>query len=84
MTDMAYIAKKPCGCIVLAVVDNPDHRRDVAKEVAKAIREGYIIERVTADYVRENWRCYQHESEYLKEEVIERMQGSFLNDKKRR
>ena len=82
MENMAYIAKKPCGCIAMAVVDNPEHRRDTAKEVASCIKEGYIIERVTTDYVRENWRCYQHETEYLKKEVVERMQDSFFKEDK--
>lgn len=77
---MSYIARKPCGCIVMATIDNLEHRRDVAKEVAKAIRQGYIIERVTADYVRENWLCYQHEGEHIQKEVLERMQGSFLKE----
>lgn len=77
---MSYIAKKFCGCIVMAVVDNPAHLRDTAKEVAKAIRQGYIIERVTCDYVRENWRCYRHEGEHIQKEVLERMQSSFLKE----
>lgn len=60
MTDMAYVAKKPCGCICSAVVDEPNHKRDVAKDVAEWIREGLTIEHVTVQHVRENfvgWQC---------------------------
>lgn len=48
-----YIARKPdCGCIVMAVVDEPRHAKDTAKEIAKCIRDGLTIERVTVGYVR--------------------------------
>lgn len=73
--NMAYIAKKECGCIVMACVDNPEHRRDVAKEVAKAIRQGYIIERVGDAFVREHWECEEHKRERITREVIERLSG---------
>lgn len=57
----SYISRQPCGCLGMAVVDNPEHRRDVAKEVAKAIRCGEIVEGVTSDYVRKgNWYCPKH------------------------
>ncbi len=57
---MAYIAKKECGCIVLAVMDVPAHAKDTAREIGKAIRQGYSVERVTSDYVRNNWDCAEH------------------------
>lgn len=57
---MAYIGRADCGCIKLAIVDNPEHAKDTAKEIAKAIRQGYKIERVTCDYVRNNWDCPEH------------------------
>jgi len=53
MTDMAYIARKSCGCLVMATVDNPDHSRDVAREVAKCVRMGWPVERITVEAVRE-------------------------------
>ena len=69
----AYIAKKPCGCIFMAVVDNPEHRRDTAKEVAKSIRRGGIIERVTTDYVTKHWLCPKHQTEATSKEVLDRL-----------
>ena len=50
---MAYISRAPCGCIRMAVVDSPDHKRDVAREIGKAVRAGESVERVTCEYVRQ-------------------------------
>lgn len=57
----SYIGRKSCGCIVLAIVDDPDHKKDIAKEIAKAIKGGLTIERVTCQYVRENMKRCPHE-----------------------
>ncbi len=48
----AYIGTAPCGCIRMAIVDDPKRRREVAREVAAAVRHGETVERVTCDYVR--------------------------------
>ena len=54
---MSYIGRcKGCGRVVCAVIDNPDHAKRVAKEVAKFIRYNLIIERVESAYVRENFQ----------------------------
>lgn len=58
--DMAYIARKDCGCIVAAAVDAPESRKDVAKEVRKWIAGGLTVERVTCGYVRQNMRRCPH------------------------
>ena len=58
---MSYIAKKPCGCLSMAIVDNPDHKKDVAKEISKAVRLGETVERVTTETVRTmDWKCPEH------------------------
>lgn len=58
---MAYISRKPCGCLVMASVDDPKHADATAREVAKAIRQGEKVERVTVEFVREmRWRCDDH------------------------
>ena len=58
---MSYISKKPCGCLAMAVVDNPDHKKETAKEIARAIRAGETVERVTTEQVRTmNWKCLAH------------------------
>lgn len=51
-----YIARCKCGCtgIVVAIVDNPEHKKEIAKEVASCIKDGLSIERVTVGYVRSN------------------------------
>lgn len=53
----SYIARCPnCNGMVMAIVDLPEMKREVANETAKCIRQGYTIERVTVLYVRENWK----------------------------
>lgn len=49
---MAYVGKKPCGCIVAFVVDDPKYPKDTAKSVAEFIRSGYAVERVTVEESR--------------------------------
>jgi Ethanolamine utilization protein EutJ (predicted chaperonin) len=54
----SYIGRDPaCNCIVAATVDNPDHPKRVAKEVAKFIRQGLAVERVEHEVVRQYFGC---------------------------
>ena len=48
----AYIAKAPCGCIVAAVVDSSEHKKDVAKDIASFLKDGLAIERHLIEDVR--------------------------------
>jgi hypothetical protein len=48
----SYVARKSCGCMVAAVVDDAAHKRDVAREMAAWVRDGLTVERVTHDVVR--------------------------------
>ena len=50
---MSYVALKPCGCLAIAIVDNPAHAGDIAREIAKGIRQGYHFDRVPSQRVRE-------------------------------
>ena len=59
---MAYIGRKTCGCLVFATVDDPKHRKEVAKDVAEAIAAGLAIDRVTCDYVRKNFSRCEHKA----------------------
>lgn len=56
---MAYIGRKSCGCVVAAYVDDPERRKDTAKEVASWIRDGLTVEHVTVTYANEQfkWDC---------------------------
>ena len=53
---MAYIGKHSCGNVVLVIVDSPESKKENAKEMASAVRDGSIveIERVTVEWVRAN------------------------------
>jgi hypothetical protein len=63
---MSYIARKrDCGCLVGAIADTPGRRKDIARETARWIMTGLIIERVTSQYVRDNWRDCPHELKQL-------------------
>jgi len=56
----SYIGRKPCGCMVTAIIDNPDTSRAVATEVASWLRQGLTVERVTHQVVRDEfmgWMC---------------------------
>ena len=56
----AYIGRAQCGCIVVAMVDDSSYKKDMAREISKWIKEGLKIERVTDDYVRENFKHCPH------------------------
>ena len=66
-SEMIYIGRKPCGCFVMAVPDDPRH----AAEVAAAIRDGYTVERVNTAYVREHWRSRCPVCQPAQQEVME-------------
>ena len=53
-SEFAYIARKECGCVVGAIVDSADDKREVARWVAGWIKSGFAVERVTNEYVRQN------------------------------
>jgi len=36
----------------MAVVDDPSHKKEIAKEIARAVRQGYAISRVDCEDVR--------------------------------
>ena len=48
----AYVGKRPCGCVVAAIVDDGDDPKDVAKFVADLVRRGMTVERSTVEDAR--------------------------------
>lgn len=57
----SYIAIKLCGCIAMAMVLDDASRRDVAKQIGQAIRDGYRVEPVSNAEVRSRpWQCVDH------------------------
>ena len=59
-----YIGVKPCGCLGMAVVDDPEHKKDMAREVAKSLRRGEKVSRVSAQQVRDMpWVCPEHKAD---------------------
>ena len=52
---------KTCDCIVAAAIDEPDHPKDTAKDVADFIRRGYRVSRHTSEEFRAmDWHCEHH------------------------
>lgn len=52
----SYIGRAECGCAVSVVADWGE-RRLVSDSVARMIRDGLTVERVTHDWVREHFGC---------------------------
>lgn len=52
LKEPAYIGLHSCGGWVLAVVDEPTHAKKTAKEIARAIRQGYTISRIECEDLR--------------------------------
>jgi hypothetical protein len=71
----AYIARAACGCIVMAIADDeaPDWKKHTANEIAKAIRRGLSIERVPAQYVRDNMKACPHKREIAVKRVSQKV-----------
>lgn len=47
-----YVGKRPCGCVVAAVVDDGDDPKDVAKFIADLVKRGMTVDRSTVDEAR--------------------------------
>lgn len=57
-----YVATKPCGCITMAAVDDGKELGNLAKVVARAIKRGDYVNRVShRKYLSMNWNCQEHE-----------------------
>lgn len=69
-----YIAKCKCGCggIVLVISGSDDWRKQAAKSIAEAIRDGYTIERMhTTDVRKATWNCQkQKPSSAIQEDLL--------------
>src|SRR5690606_17356187 len=46
---MAYIGRKSCGCVVAACIDDKSHPEDTAEDLARFVKSGYAVERVTSE-----------------------------------
>ena len=49
----AYIGREKCGCVTCTVVDSPEFRKDTARYVARWLREGMDVERVSVEEARQ-------------------------------
>lgn len=57
--EFAYIGRKPCGCVVAMMVDDPDrkHKKRTGKEVGSWVADGLNIERVRCVDARLDVAC---------------------------
>jgi hypothetical protein len=50
-----------CRCVAAVCVDEPEHRKDVAKFTAEQVRHGHILERMRGDAFRAlSFHCPEH------------------------
>ena len=54
---MCYIGIKKCGCVVAACVDNPEHKKDIAKNISDWVKDGLTIERISVEDARNRLSC---------------------------
>ena len=54
---ICYIARDTCGCVVACAVDEPQYAKDNAKEIAKWIKKGLTVERMSVIEVRKVFGC---------------------------
>lgn len=54
LTVPSYIGRKPCGCVIAAVVDDGTTPKMVADALRDFVMDGLTIERVTVGWVRTN------------------------------
>jgi hypothetical protein len=47
-----YVGRKPCGCLVAWVYDDPRYAEDVSQSVAEFLRREYSVERANTNEVR--------------------------------
>jgi hypothetical protein len=55
--DLAFVAYCKCGKLIACAVDDPDHTKDTAKEVAAWIRRGDKVDKMTVELVRKADWC---------------------------
>lgn len=69
---MAYIATKPCGCIVAAVLVGAMPTKALAKQIALWVEAEYNVEFVTFNYTTENWDLcdHGHKQQALSEDAV--------------
>jgi len=57
----AYIGREEnCGCVTCVTLDVPDHKTDVAKDIARWIRQGMTVERVPVEDARSAFTSCPH------------------------
>lgn len=65
---MAYVGKcRQCHGAYMMVIDNPEHDRDVAKEVEAVINAGDTIERMTVEAARASWSAHTCQCESVED-----------------
>ena len=57
---MAYIGREPCGHVTCITVDALDHKAQTGREIAKWVRWGLTVERVTVEQARQQFAGLSH------------------------
>lgn len=55
-TGFSYVARrKPCGCMIAAIADDPNQTGAIARRTGEWILAGYTVEHVSDDVVRKEY-----------------------------
>ena len=61
MSGTTLVTRRPCGCVVLLVVNEPDTVAFCAKDILREIREGRVpVEMTTEDVRKMPFYCVEH------------------------
>ncbi|HSZ58659.1 MAG TPA: hypothetical protein VK797_23525 [Tepidisphaeraceae bacterium] len=55
-----YIGRRSCGCICCVTIDDTEHRKETAKDIAEWIRSGLSIERMTVAQAKADPHFFKH------------------------
>jgi hypothetical protein len=62
VTGYAYIGRESCGCVTCVTLDDPGHKREVAKDIANWVRWGMSVERVAVEDARSAFTTCSHQA----------------------
>jgi hypothetical protein len=64
-TGFSYVARKPCGCLIAAIADEPEpeKKKKIARVTGEWIQAGYTVEHVTDEVVRAEFRSCIHKKQ---------------------
>ena len=60
--ELCYVAIKPCGCVVIAIIPAFCSNRDIGHRLGPALRKGWTIERMRVSEARDALTKCEHDN----------------------